>query len=75
MPGLGILLLVEGLTLDAARRCRIGFQPLKRDSDTAVYANPVVARLDPILGGFGLADFPYVPVDIRQVEIEQQIGY
>lgn len=75
MPGLGILLLVEGLTLDAACCRWIGLQPLKRDSNTAVYTNPVVACFHPILGSFNLADFPYMPVYIRQVEIEQQIGH
>ena len=74
MPRLGILVLVQGLTLDAARGRRIGLQPLRRDSDTAVYADPVIARLDPVLGGFDLTDFLYMPVDIGQIEIEQQIG-
>jgi len=69
-----MVMLIRALTCCAAVCCRIRFQTLALDGLTTTYADTVCAQRDAFQGALDGTDFLHIAGDLRQVDVDEQVG-
>lgn len=69
-----MVVLIRTLTRCTPVCCRIRFQSLALDRLTTTYADTVCAQRNAFQGALDSADFLYIPGDLCQVDVDEQVG-